>query len=233
MAGNSLFVNCQPSTSRYFRRHRLFSTDAEKYLSTEHGGVVITNDKALHDRAYQYSIMRGAYIEPGYGRKYDMLGLNYRFGQMEGAVGLAQLETLPMLNANRKRACGAISDAMRKLDGILPLKAPDGSECLYWIYPVMFDMGKFSAGIKTLGDALCAEGIEGCSHIPYYLITDGYGPMQKQRGLYGDTACVFDCQYQKQKIDYAVLDLPGARAYVSRTVRWSSATAIPTATWPA
>ncbi|MBE2188128.1 MAG: DegT/DnrJ/EryC1/StrS family aminotransferase, partial [Candidatus Kapabacteria bacterium] len=120
-----------------------------------------------------------------------MLGLNYRFGQMEGAVGLAQLETLPMLNANRKRTCKMISDAINQLDGILPLKIPEGSECLYWIYPVIFDMNKFNTDIKTLGDAIKAEGITGCSHIPYYLITDGYEPMINQTGLYGNTACVF------------------------------------------
>lgn len=197
-----------------------FSTDAEKHLSTEHGGLVVTNDKGLYDKAYQYAIMRGAYVEPGYGRKYNMLGLNYRFGQMEGAVGLAQLETLPMLNANRKRTCKMIADTVNKLDGILPLKVPEGSECLYWIYPVIFDMSRFSTDIRTLGAALNAEGITGCSHIPYYLITDGYEPMIKQHGLYGDTACVFDCPYQKVKMNYTGLDLPGARTYVSRTVRW-------------
>jgi len=197
-----------------------FSTDAEKHLSTEHGGILVTDDKALFEKATQYAIMRGAYVVPGYGRKYDMFGVNYRLGQMEGAVGLAQLETLPMLNDNRKRTCKAISDATYKLDGILPLVIPEGSECLYWIYPVIFDMQKFNTDIKTLGDALCAEGIEGCSQIPYYLITDGHEPMIKRHGLYGDTACVFECQYQKMKLRYDNLELPGARKYVSRTVRW-------------
>jgi len=181
---------------------------------------LITDDKVIFDKAHQYAIMRGAYVEPGYGRKYDMLGLNYRLGQMEGAVGLAQLETLPELNANRKRTCGAIAEATYKLDGILPLVIPEGSECLYWIYPVIFDMDRFDTDIKTLGDALSAEGIDGCSHVPYYLITDGYEPMKNRKGLYGDTSCVFNCPHQKQEMHYDNLELPGARMYVSRTVRW-------------
>ena len=197
-----------------------FSMDAEKHLSTEHGGVLLTNNEEIYEKAHKYAILRGAYVEPGYGRKYDMFGINYRLGQIESAIGLAQLETLPALNENRKKTCRMITDEITKLPGVQGIKVPKGSECLYWIFPIIFDMDRFACDVKTLGEALEAEGIRGVSHIPYYLIVDGFEPMLKKWGLYGDTGCVFECPYQKMDMDYANLDLPGARKYTSRTVRW-------------
>ena len=197
-----------------------FSTDAEKQLSTEHGGMLITQDKELAEKAYRYAIMRGAYVQPDYGRRYDMMGLNYRFGQMEAAVGLAQLDILPGQNSRRVELAERLQSKLAAIDGILPLRIPEGSMCLYWIFPVIFDLDKFTADTLMLGKAIAAEGVNGCSHMPYYLITDGHRCLQDRKGLYGDTACPFDCPYQRRRLEYGSLDLPGAELYVNRTIRW-------------
>lgn len=197
-----------------------FSMDAEKHLSTEHGGMLTTNSKEIADKAYKFAVLRGCFVEEGFGRKYDMLGLNYRYGQLEGAVGLAQLEILPEQNKRRIALATILMEKISSIDGIIPLKIPEGSMCLYWIFPVIFDMDRFSTDIFTLGNALDAEGIKGCSHIPYYLITDSHLCLKEGKNLYGKTRCPFDCPYQHRKITYDTNDLPGAQKYVSRTVRW-------------
>lgn len=197
-----------------------FSMDAEKHLSTEHGGMLITNSKEIADKAYKFAVMRGCYVEEGFGRKYDMLGLNYRYGRLEAAVGLAQLDILEEQNKRRAALAGGLMKRLEGLDGLITLKIPEGSMCLYWIFPVMFDMDRFNTDIFTMGKALDAEGIKGCSHIPYYLITDSHLCLKERRNLYGKTGCPFDCPYQHRKITYDSNDLPGAQKYVSRTVRW-------------
>ena len=197
-----------------------FSMDAEKLLSTEHGGMLVTNDKELADKAYKFSVLRGAFVVEGYGRKYDMFGLNYRYGQLEAAVGLAQLDVLEQQNEHRLKLTGGLMKMLNGLDGVHSIKIPEGSMSLFWIFPIIFDMDRFSADIKTIGEALDAEGIKGCSHIPYYLITDSHLCLKNRSNLYGDNACPFDCQYQHRKIVYDSNDYPGALKYISRTVRW-------------
>lgn len=197
-----------------------FSLDAEKHLSTEHGGMLTTNDRELAEKAYKFAVMRGCFVAEGFGRKYDMLGINYRYGQLEAAVGLAQLDMLPVQNRRRVELASSLMRKLSGIDGIIPLKITEGSMCLYWIFPIIFDIDRFKTDILTIGKALDGEGIKGCSHIPYYLITESHLCLKEGRNLYGRTKCPFDCPYQHRKITYDTHNLPGAEKYVSRTVRW-------------
>lgn len=179
-----------------------FSFDAEKHLSTEHGGMLIMNDKGIYERAVKFAIARGGYPVEGFGRKYDMFGLNYRYGDLEAAVGMAQLDILKEQNERRVRLADRLNEKVSTIDGVLPLHVPDESSCQYWIYPLFFEMEKFSTTIRTIGEALSAEGISGASHVPYYFFPDS--------------------------IEYLPFDLlnvhrenyPGAIRYISRTIRW-------------
>ena len=164
-----------------------FSTDAEKHLSTEHGGMLLMHDKTLREKAYKFAVMRGAYFEEGFGRRYDMLGINYRYGQMEAAVGMAQLDILTRQNARRVELADQLRGRLSRIDGIIPLEIHKDTQCLYWIFPVMFDMERFDTDIHTLGKAIAAEGVAGISSIPYYLITDSHLCLADRKGLYGDT----------------------------------------------
>lgn len=197
-----------------------FSMDAEKLLSTEHGGMLITNNKELADRAYKFAVLRGSYNEEGFGRKYDMFGLNYRYGQLEAAVGMAQLELLEQNNLRRLHLTGKLINLINSLDGVHSIDIPEGSMSLFWIFPIIFDMDKFTTDIKTIGQALDAEGIKGCSHIPYYFIVESHLPLKTGSNLYGNNSCPFECQYQHRRISYNPDDYPGAKKYVSETVRW-------------
>lgn len=197
-----------------------FSLDAEKLLSTEHGGMLLTNSKELADKAYKFAVLRGCYNEDGFGKRYDMFGLNYRYGQMEAAVGMAQLDLLEGNNLRRLKLTGQLMKRLDQLEGIHSISIPEGSMSLFWIFPVIFDMERFSTDIGTVGKALDAEGIKGCSHIPYYFITESYLPFKSRSNLYGNNACPFDCQYQHRKIHYNSDEYPGAKKYISRTVRW-------------
>ncbi|MFC5647703.1 DegT/DnrJ/EryC1/StrS family aminotransferase [Paenibacillus solisilvae] len=176
-----------------------FSFDAEKHLSTEHGGMVLTNNKELYDKAFKFAISRGAYEVPGYGRKYDVIGLNYRYGDLEAAVGMAQLDTIEQQNARRVASADRLMDKIATIDGVIPISIAPGSSCLFWIFPVIFQMERFNTDIRTIGEALSTEGITGCSHLPYYFFVDA-------------------CDYLEQSCERE--RYPGALKYISRTVRW-------------
>ena len=62
-----------------------------KTLTTGEGGMVLTNDETLYDRAYHFK-MHGLAKHREYW--HDVIGYNYRMTNICAAIGLAQLETI-------------------------------------------------------------------------------------------------------------------------------------------
>ena len=180
-----------------------FSFDAEKHLSAEHGGAVITNSEALADKVRRFALMRGAESVPRYGRKHTSFGLNYRFGSLLSAVALAQLEVLPKRNKRRVELAQILNEKLEDIDGLIPLYVPPGRSHLYWLYALQLNLSKFKAGIWEIGDALKAEGIP-CSPSPYYLLPESVTFLSQRYG-----------------IQYGAHLVPKAKAHLDRTVRWA------------
>jgi len=68
-----------------------FSFYGNKTLTTGEGGMVVTNDETLKDRAYHFK-MHGLAKYREYW--HDVIGFNYRMTNICAAIGLAQLETV-------------------------------------------------------------------------------------------------------------------------------------------
>lgn len=81
-----------------------YSFDAGKVIITGEGGMVVTNDHALfekarayHDHGHEYSTTVGRGEEGAIGE-----GFNYRMTELQGAIGIVQLGKLDMIvNAQR------------------------------------------------------------------------------------------------------------------------------------
>ena len=77
-----------------------FSLAATKIITTGQGGVIVTNDPALHERCVRLKDW-GRFGEKG--TNHPAVGFNFKFTDIQAAIGLQQLERLPELMA-RKRA---------------------------------------------------------------------------------------------------------------------------------
>ena len=74
----------------------IFSLDFGKTITTGEGGMIITNDDAVFKYAKEYHD-HGHESNPAVPRGKDtrtIYGMNYRMNEMQGAVGMAQLEKL-------------------------------------------------------------------------------------------------------------------------------------------
>jgi 8-amino-3,8-dideoxy-alpha-D-manno-octulosonate transaminase len=95
----------------YFGRHAgtmgaagAYSTDAGKTLNTGEGGLVVTNDerrfvmaRAFHDHGHEYSTTLGRGEEGAL-----CFGFNFRMTELQGAIGIAQLEKLDTIIARQR-----------------------------------------------------------------------------------------------------------------------------------
>ena len=76
-----------------------FSFYPTKNLATGEGGMIMTDDDAMAKKCRLL-------INHGMDVKYyhDIIGYNYRMTNIVGAIGFCQLNRLPVMNANRKKA---------------------------------------------------------------------------------------------------------------------------------
>ena len=73
-----------------------FSFDAGKTLHTGEGGIIVTDNKELYDKAAEFSD-HGHMHEPNLPRGLDprrMKGLNLRMSELTAAIGIAQLDKI-------------------------------------------------------------------------------------------------------------------------------------------
>lgn len=110
-----------------------FSFYGNKTITTGEGGMVITNDETLYDRAYHLR-MHGLAKYREYW--HDVFGFNYRMTNICAAIGLAQLENAKDKIA-RKRKVAELYD--KKLSG-LPVKTHKQHKDVfhtYWMYSIL------------------------------------------------------------------------------------------------
>ena len=130
-----------------------FSFYPNKHITTGEGGMIVTDDDLLAEKCRS---LRNLCFKNERRFVHDELGWNYRFTNLQAAVGLAQLENLNE-HIQRKRRMGQLyTELLSDLDQIqLPLSSTDYAQNIYWVYGlVLNDSLLFNARVimKMLGE---------------------------------------------------------------------------------
>jgi len=131
-----------------------FSFYPNKLVTTGEGGMIVTDDAALAERCRS---LRNLCFQPRRRFVHEELGWNFRFSNVQAALGLAQLERLDEFVA-RKRAMGArYSRLLAGIPGLrLPAARTDYAESVYWVHGVVLEPQlRFDAAeaMRRLGEA--------------------------------------------------------------------------------
>lgn len=133
-----------------------FSFYPNKHVTTGEGGMVVTDDEELAERC---RLLRNLCFRRDIRYVHDEISDNYRFTNLQAAVGLAQLERLEEFVA-RKRAMGKYyTEQLKDIDGLmLPIEKTDYADNIYWVYGIVLDR-QIQADNKTVQKFLAEEGI--------------------------------------------------------------------------
>src|SRR5437870_2895669 len=149
-----------------------FSFFGNKNITTAEGGMITTNDPEL---ARRLRLLRSHGMtvsswdrDKGRPAHYDVLevGFNFRFDDIRAALGLVQLEKLPMFNQKRAELVQRYNERFLQanLDLILPFASlPELKEPSYHIYPIVLATPEER---DSVADLLKAEGIQTSIHYP-------------------------------------------------------------------
>lgn len=112
-----------------------FSFYPNKHITTGEGGMIVTDNEELAERCRS---LRNLCFQPKKRFVHEELGWNFRFSNLQAALGLAQLEKLDE-HIKRKRRMGKLYTEL--LTGIpelqLPLAKIDYAENIYWVYGIV------------------------------------------------------------------------------------------------
>lgn len=133
-----------------------FSFYPNKHITTGEGGMVVTDDENLAERC---RMLRNLCFKKDVRYVHDEISDNYRFTNLQAAVGLAQLERLDEFVA-RKRAMGKYyTEQLKDVDGlILPVEKTDYADNIYWVYGIVLDR-QIRVDNKTVQKLLAEDGI--------------------------------------------------------------------------
>lgn len=138
------------------------SLNYHKHIHCGEGGIIFTNNDEL---AMRMRLIRNhaeaCMQESGLKNLGNMVGYNFRLGEIESAIALEQLKKLPKIVKNRQYIANRLSNAVNSLDGLYVPDPIDQHEHVYYVLPIIFDQSKFSISRKEFVNYLEAEGALG------------------------------------------------------------------------
>ncbi len=183
-----------------------FSLQQSKHITTGDGGLTVTNDDALGERAVLFA-NKGW---PNYGtgaRNYVMFGMNYRMTELQAAVLDAQIDKVNWVTARRNELGDRICRALETLEGIEVPAVSEGGRHTYWFLPLLVDQSKLGISTSRLAQALANEGAPCGAHYigqPIFM----YDLLREKR-IYGDSDFPFSLQPEGQQVRYERGETPG------------------------
>ena len=147
-----------------------YSFQASKTITTGEGGMVVTEDEALARKMMLYR-SHGVL-----GRRYwhELPGHNFRFTNLQAALGCAQLARLDSIIKERKRVHRTYTAALKDVGGVrLQAFRPDVDPVL-WALALELDPAAYPQGRDKVIEQLAIEGIEtrngfyAASQLPIY-----------------------------------------------------------------
>jgi dTDP-4-amino-4,6-dideoxygalactose transaminase len=198
----------------------VFSLNYHKHIHTGEGGLVTTNDDRLAERVQLIRNHAEAVVErKGVADLTNMVGFNFRLGEIEAAIGREQLRKGGALIAQRKRNVAYLEKRLQGLPGLSLPKVGAAGDHVYYVHALDYDEQTTGVPRERLVSALKAElpvtelregegPLMGMGYVrPLYLL-----PMFQQRIAYGAAGYPFKSPLYDGNPDYSWGCCPNAEA---------------------
>ena len=133
-----------------------FSFYSNKHITTGEGGMIVTDDEKLAERC---RMLRNLCFQKDVRYVHDEISDNYRFTNLQAAVGLAQLERLEEFVTKKREMGKYYTNELRDIEGLLlPIEKTEYADNIYWVYGIVLNKG-MKADNKCIQKLLAEEGI--------------------------------------------------------------------------
>ena len=177
-----------------------YSLNYHKHIHTGEGGILVTNDDVLAERLqlirnHAESVVGGK----GVANLCNMIGYNFRLGEIECAIGIEQLAKLDQLIMKRQKIAAKLMDGLSALPALTMPVTKRNCTHVYYAFPMKFD--EIAAGVKTAAvyEALTAEGVPvNNQYCNLHLL-----PMYQKKIAYGSNGFPWNSGICRREVSYS------------------------------
>lgn len=184
-----------------------YSLNYHKHIHTGEGGILVTNDDDIADRLCLIRNHAEAVVDAkGVADLSNMVGYNFRLGEIECAIGIEQLKKLSSLVALKQSAAEQLTKGLQGLAGLRAPFVMENCTHAYYGYPLVLDLEKLPVNRDVIHSALKAEGVP---------ISKGYQnvhllPMYQQKIAFGSKGFPWNSDICKRYVSYDLGICPNA-----------------------
>ena len=204
-----------------------FSLNYHKHIHTGEGGIALTNSNYLAERMQLIRNHGEAVVASKPTKDFDnLIGFNFRLGEIEAAIGIEQLKKASKLIAKRIENVKYIEKKLENCKLVKTISIPNHIKHVYYNHNLMFqENNEFNLSASQFIDAVKSElpatklrekdgpliglgGIKPLYHLPIY---------QKQIAI-GSKGYPFKGSHYKGKVDYSKALCPNAENIRSKLI---------------
>lgn len=126
------------------------SFNGNKIVTTGGGGAIITQDEVLAKKAKH--ITTTAKLAHAWEYAHDEVGFNYRMPNINAALGLAQLESLPYFLEKKRILAQRYMNTFKEVESVHFFEEPKDAKSNYWLNAIILDESLASRRDSILDD---------------------------------------------------------------------------------
>jgi perosamine synthetase len=178
-----------------------YSLNYHKHINTGEGGILVTNNDLYADKLRLIRNHAEVVVEAkGNKDLTNMVGYNFRLGEIECAIGIEQIKKLPNLLKKRQKVAERLNKGLSGLKGLqLPYVEKNCSH-VYYSYAMVLNVKLLGITNEKIAEALMAEGLIGVAtkYTNIHLL-----PMYQQKIAYGSKGFPWKSEICKRDVDYS------------------------------
>jgi perosamine synthetase len=188
----------------------VFSLNYHKHIHSGEGGVITTNDPILAERMqlirnHAEAVAGGRELETNV----NMVGFNFRMGEIEAAIGLCQIRKATDLVSKRRANVAYLEQRLSDYPGLTMPEIDEGASHSYYMHVMRYDAEVTGVSREHFVEAIKAElPPSGLREAEGPLIGAGYvkpiylHPMFATKTAFGNVSCPFDCPHYTGTVSY-------------------------------
>ena len=175
-----------------------FSLNYHKHIHTGEGAIMVTNDDEIAERLQLIRNHAEVVVEDkGVTNLSNMIGHNFRLGEIESAIGLEQFKKLPDIIDKRQELARRLTKGLSELHGLKTPAIRDYCTHVYYVYPLIVDTD-LGVHRDVICEALRAEGVSVANaYQALHLL-----PMYQQKIAYGSKGFPWTSDICKRDVSY-------------------------------
>lgn len=177
-----------------------YSLNYHKHIHTGEGGILVTNDDEIAERLQLIRNHAEVVVaDKGVTNLSNMIGHNFRLGEIECAIGIEQLKKLGKFVQSRQDLANRLSEGLQGLKGLrTPVVKTDRTH-VYYVYPLVLDIKAVGISRDRIHAALQAEGVAVSKRYQNIHLL----PMYQKKIAYGSHGFPWSSDICKRDVSYS------------------------------